>query len=164
MKTQTIVKEITHEDLVNLLSGALYGSNYLSADYEEAVEYDEDDSYEDVMANILLHGGTIYITDHYAEDGEVYGNLSCEVKEDDEGNLNTIYSVTLNDIKDGLERAVNGTFNAGANDELISDWRERNIEFAKRSFEAFSWNEKEWDAITADCLMQIILFDEIVYG
>ena len=160
MKTQTIVKEITHEDLVNLLSGALYGSNYLSADYEEAVEYDEDDSYEDVMANILLHGGTIYITDHYAEDGEVYGNLSCEVKEDDEGNLSTTYSVTLNDIKDGLERAANGTFNAG----LISDWRERSIEFAKRSFEAFSWNEREWDAITADCLMQIILFDEIVYG
>ena len=166
MKTKTIIEEITHEDLVDLLSGALYGSSYLSAQvlYGDSVMFCEEDSYEDVIANVLLHGGTIYITDHYAEDGEVYGNLSCEVKEDDEGNLSTIYFVTLNDIKSGLERAASGTFNAGADGNFISDWRERCIEFAKRSFEAFSWNEREWDAITADCLMQIILFNEIVYG
>ena len=158
--------EQTKEDLVNLLSTALYGSNYLSADYEEAVEYDEDDSYEEIMAEILLNGGKILITDRYAEDGEVYGNLPCEVKEDEEnfGCFITTYFVTLKDIVSGLAKAANGTFNVGENDEFQPDWRERNIEFAKRSFNAFAFDEREWDLTTADCLMQIILFDEIVYG
>lgn len=165
MKTEVKITEITQEDLVNLLSSALYGSSYLSADYEESVEHDEDDCYEDIMAKILLHGGKIMVTDGYAEDGEVYGSLPCRVdKNEDEGGLTTTYFVTLQDIMDGLTRAANGTFNAGENDEYTPDWRDRNIEFARRSFNAFLFDEASWDALTADCLMQIILFDQIVYG
>ena len=165
MKTETKITEISHEDLVNLLSTSLYGSTYLSANYDESVEYDEDKSYEDIMADILLNGGKIEITDHYAEDGEVYGNLNCKVEEDEEyGTLTTTYYVTLLDIIDGLENAANGTFNAGRNCKVFTDWRERNLEFARRSFNAFAYDESEWDLTTADCLMQIILFDEIVYG
>lgn len=161
---KTTITDLTQEDLVNLLSSAFYGSNYLSADYEEAIEYDEDDCYEDIMAKILLNSGKIMVTDHYAEDGEVYGNLACKVDEDEDGCLTTTYFVTLDDIVAGLTKAANGTFNVGENDEFQPDWRERNIEFAKRSFNAFAFDEREWDLTTADCLMQIILFNEIVYG
>ena len=165
MKTEVKITEITQEDLVNLLSSALYGSSYLSADYEESVEHDEDDCYEDIMAKILLHGGKIMVTDGYAEDGEVYGSLSCRVDEDkDEGRMTTTYFVTLKDILEGLEKAANGTFNVGENNEYSPDWVDRNKAFAWRSFNAFAFDDTEWDLTTADCLMQIILFNEIVYG
>lgn len=165
MNTEVKITYINKEDLVNLLSSALYGSSYLSADYEEAVEHDEDDCYEDIMAKILLHGGKIMVTDGYAEDGEVYGSLPCRVDEDkDEGRLTTTYFVTLKDILSGLNRAANGTFNVGENDKYSPDWVDRNKAFAWRSFNAFAFDDTEWDLTTADCLMQIILFNEIVYG
>lgn len=159
MKTNTIINEITHEDLVNLFSTAFYDSNYLSVEYEEAIEYGEDDCHEDIIANILLNGGSVRVTDAYA-DGVHYGNLKYEYNED----YDVTYTVNLEDVKRGLERAASGTFNVGENDEYSPDWVERNIEFAKRSFNAFAYDDREWDALTADCLMQIILFDEIVYG
>lgn len=159
MKTHTTINEITHDDLVDLFSSACYGSNYLSVEYEESIEYNESDCHEDIIANILLNGGSVKVTDAYA-DGVHYGKLKYEYNEDNDA----IYTVTLKDIKRGLERAANGTFNVGKNDEFCPDWVDRNINFAKRSFNAFTGNEEEWDAITADCLMQVILFNEIVYG
>lgn len=39
MKTQTIVTEITQEDLVNLLTTATYGSNYIGIDWVNPAEY-----------------------------------------------------------------------------------------------------------------------------
>lgn len=162
MKTQTTILEQTIEDLVNLLSTALYGSSYLSADYDELEGKDVGDCYEEVMARILLDGGRISITDHYAEDGEVYGNLSCKVDEDEDGYLTTTYYVTLEDILSGLEKAADGTFSTRP--DVSADYADRNVEFARRSFNAFAFDERSWDAIAADCLMQIILFDEIVYG
>lgn len=165
MKTQTTITEITKEDLVDLFSSALYGSSYLSADYDEEDERDDDDCFEETLASILLNGGRVRFTDGYAEDGEVYGNLPCIVEKNEEYDcFATTYFVTLQDVMDGLTRAANGTFNAGENDEYTPDWRDRNIEFARRSFNAFLFDEASWDALTADCLMQIILFDQIVYG
>lgn len=163
MKTEVKITEVNKEDLVDLFSTALYGSNYLSADYEESVEHDEDDCYEDIMAKILLNGGRVMITDGYAEDGEVYGSLPCRVDEDDDV-MSTTYFVTLQDILDGLTKAANGTFNVGENDDICPDWQDNNRAFARRSFDAFAYEGTEWDLTTADCLMQIILFNEIVYG
>ena len=157
MKTNTFINEITQEDLVDLFSTAFYGSSYLSVEYEEAIEYNEEDCHEDIIAKILLNGGSVRVTDAYA-DGCHYGNLKYEYNED----YDATYTVTLEDIKRGLERAANGTFNTRK--DVSRDFGERNMMFAKRSFNAFAYDESEWDAITADCLMQIILFDEIVYG
>ena len=157
MKTQTKITELTKEDLVDLFSTAFYGSNYLSVEYDESIEYDEDDCHEDIIANILLNGGAVKVTDSYA-DGCHYGNLQYQFNED----YDATYTLRLEDIIKGLERAANGTFNL--RQDVGADYADRNREFAKRSFEAFAWNEKDWDAVTADCLMQIILFDEIVYG
>jgi hypothetical protein len=157
MKTQVTIKELTKEDLVDLFSTALYCSNYLSADYDEEMEQDDEDSCEDVMAKILLNGGAIRITDEYA-DGCHYGELPYQFNED----YDATYTLRLEDVIKGLERAANGTFNL--RQDVGADYADRNREFAKRSFEAMAWNEREWDLTTADCLMQIILFDEIIYG
>lgn len=159
MKTQVTITEITQEDLVDFLNTAFYGSNYLSVDYDEdaKIERDDDDCYEDIMAKILLSGGAIKVTDGYA-DGCHYGKLKYQFNED----YDATYTLRYIDILNGLERAANGTFNTRK--DVGDDFADRNIEFAKRSFNAFDWNEREWDALTADCLMQIILFDEIVYG
>lgn len=152
MKTKTTITELTHNDLVELFSTALTGSSYLMADYDESTEYDEDDCFEDILANILLHGGSIKVTDYHAE-GEVYGSLPHEIDEDE----NVTYFVTYDDIKRGLERAADGTFNAG-NDK----WTKRS---ARVSFDSFMDEDScQFDLGGADILMQIILFDEIIYG
>ena len=156
MKTKTTITELTHDDLVELFSTALTGSSYLIADYEESIEYDEDDCFEDILANILLHGGCIKVSDYYSE-GDVYGELPHEL---DEENECTTYFVTYDDIKRGLERAADGTFNAG-NDK----WTEQTKRSARVSFDSFMDEDRcDFDLIRADILMQIILFDEIIYG
>ena len=156
MKTKTTITELTHDDLVELFSTALSGSSYLGADYEESIEHDEKDCFEDILANILLHGGCIKVNDYYSE-GDVYGELPHEL---DEENECTTYFVTYDDIKRGLERAADGTFNAG-NDK----WTEQTKRSARVSFDSFMDEDCcEFDLVRADILMQIILFDEIIYG
>ena len=155
MKTKATITELSHEDLVDLFSTALYGSSYLSADYEEEVERNGSGYFEDILANILLHDGEILITDHYAE-GSVYGDIPHKIDKDD----NVTYFITYNEIKRGLERAANGTFNAG-NDE----WTEQTKRNARVSFDSFMDEDRyDFDLVRADILMQIILFDEIIYG
>ena len=156
MKTKTTITELTHDDLVELFSTALSGSSYLGADYEESIEYNEDACLEDILANILLHGGCIKVNDYYSE-GDVYGELPHELDEEDEC---TTYFVTYDDIKRGLERAADGTFNAG-NDK----WTEQTKRSARVSFDSFVDEDRcDFDLVRADILMQIILFDEIIYG
>ena len=157
MKTKTTIEDLNQEDLVNLFSSAIYGSKYLSVYYEADVDYDDDDCHEDIIAKILLNGGEVCIVDGYA-DGIHHGNLSYEFDEDD----NAVYHVRYIDIRRGLEKAANGTFNL--REDVGADFADRNEAFGKRSFNAFAYDDRDWDIITADCLMQIILFDEIVYG
>ena len=156
MKTKTTITELTHDDLVELFSTALSGSSYLGADYEESIEHDEKGCFEDILANILLHGGCIKVNDYYSE-GDVYGELPHELDEEDEC---TTYFVTYDNIKRGLERAADGTFNAG-NDK----WTEQTKRSARVSFDSFMDEDRcDFDLVRADILMQIILFDEIIYG
>lgn len=158
MKTTTIttttITKIDKDDLVNLLSTALYGSSYLSASYDEDADDDEDACEEEIMADILLKGGCIYLTDYYAE-GETYQDWAHL-----DQNGNGIYTIFLSDIIQGLEKAANGTF------KMMNDmWKEDVIKYARKSFDEFADEEcVNFDALSADCLMQIILFDEIVYG
>ena len=156
MKTQTTIREITHEDLVNLFSTAFYGSTYLEADYTNPNLKEEGDCFEDIIAKNLLNGDSIVVTDWYAE-GEAYGNLFHIVDDEDEC---VHYTLNLEDIKKGLERAASGTFNAG-NDE----WSEGAKRCARACFGSFIDEEAvDFDLCSADTLMQIILFDEIIYG
>ena len=163
MKTKITITELSHNDLVDLFSTALYGSSYLSADYtiedRKSVDVSDDDCYEDIIAKILLSGKSIEVTDNYAE-GCSYGSLAYRFQDKDDDDSSVTYRVTLDDIIRGLEKASDGTFNAG-NDE----WTERTKKSARVSFDSFMNEDRcDFDLVRADILMQIILFDEIIYG
>lgn len=163
METKTTITELSHNDLVDLFSTALYGSSYLSADYtiddRKSVDVSYDDCYEDIIAKILLSGKSVEVTDDYAE-GCPYGSLPYKFQDKDDDDSSVIYFVNLESIKRGLERAADGTFNAG-NDE----WTEQTKRSAKVSFDSFMDEDRcDFDLVRADILMQIILFDEIIYG
>jgi hypothetical protein len=162
-ETKTTITEITHDDLVNLFSTALYGSSYLSADYtiedKKSADVSDDDCYEDIIAKILLSGKSVEVTDDYAE-GYSYGSLLYRFQDKDDDDSSVIYRVTLDDIKRGLERAADGTFNAGDD-----EWTEQTKRSARVSFDSFMDEDAcDFDLVRADILMQIILFDEIIYG
>lgn len=141
MKAQEFINNIDHESLVDLFSTALAGSLYLACDYEPHPDLEDCECLEDKLAKCLLNGREIYLIDAEAE-GESYGDLPC-VTSDDEYMIAS-YTVKLEDIKKGLERAS------------------REI---PESFNAFADRENsDWDYCHADCLMQTILFGEVIYG
>lgn len=148
MKTKTIITEINHDDLVNLLSTATYGSSYFDVvkkkkDYYGTELEDENDCREDALAKILLAGKPVYVLDYYSEE-EAYGNLPHEW---DEKRGAMKYTVTLEDIKNGLQKALdNGGWDAECASDLIND------------------NSYNLDLTEAENLLQIITFGETIYG
>lgn len=150
MKLKSKVTDITHDDLVNLLSTALYGSYCIAADYsvEDYKSLDnlsENDCYEDKMAKILLSGKSIILSDMYAEDAEdFYGKLPHSW---DEENQTMDYEVTLKDIVKGIEKALNnGGWDAECAMNLIDE------------------DSCELDLEEAENLVQIIIFGKQIYG
>ena len=147
MKTKTTITDITREDLVDLLCTATYGSNWLGMQYDKTKG--EGETYEDVAADILLKGGRVEMIDYYAEDSDdVYT---------DKGYWETdaaIYPITLEDIKRGLEAVADGTIK---NDDSIK-------RVAKHGLDAFMDRDSlNFDYCYADCLIQSIMFNEIIY-
>ena len=151
MKIETKITEITHEDLVNLFSTALYGNErlgvyYYVGDYKGKPFEDPDDCVEDKYAKILLNGGKIFVTDFYAEDSdEHYGEIEHAWNEEDE-TMN--YTITLKDIENGLAKAASSS-----------------EPYCRKSFSNFAENDCiDFDLNDADTLMQIIVFGEVIYG
>lgn len=154
MKTKTTVEilEINHEDLVELLSTALYGSYWLGCEYRvgdnmETVEFNDTDTcFEDKAARCLLQGKYIEFFDQYAEGEEDFYNSKLEhywVEDDC-----MVYKVTLKDIKDGLERML----------EQEKGWGlECAMNFVKNEYWSF-------DLTQAECIIQHILWGEDIYG
>lgn len=132
------VESMTHEELSDILETALYGSNWLGADYDES-DYEKLDSKEeclsDQLAALLLNGYEVTFTDYYAE-GETYGT-KCKSSVDEDGD--GIYKVNIVRI---LEAASTPE---GYNlvKEII---------------------DGDGDYYTADNFMQLVLFDEVIYG
>lgn len=160
MKTKTIITELTQEDLVNLLCTATYGSNWLDcyANDREGVDITDEDCREDVWAKCLLAGKRITFVDYYAE-GEHYGELPYTFGKEDE---ECEYSVSLQDIINGLQKCADGTF-------LVASSNYNNYGENERKFIAGCYNDlfndgDNWDYTEADALMQIILFGELIYG
>ena len=154
MKTKTIITELTQEDLVNLLCTATYGSNWLScyAPDRESVEITEGDCMEDVWAKCLLAGKKIACTDYYADEGESYGTLEHYTEDDGQ----TTYLVSLQDIKDGLQKCADGT------SKDADKYADKG--FLARCYNDFVNDGDNWDYVEADALMQVILFGELIYG
>ena len=153
MKTKTIITELTQEDLVNLLCTATCGSDWLDcyAPDRQHIVNEEGDCREDIWAKVLLAGDKIICTDYYAE-GETYGDLESKIV----GLGNAEYSVSLQDIINGLQKCADGT------SKDADKYADRG--FLARCYDDFSNDGRDWDMVEADALMQIILFGELVYG
>lgn len=137
MKTKITVTELTHEDLVDLLSTALYGSSWFEADYDnniyKSLKIKEGDCFEDKLADMLLAGHKITIIDHEAQ-GESYSK-KC-VGFDGES---AIYEVTL---KDFLKTASTEKGYKLLEEVLSGDG----------------------DYYTGDAFLQRVVFNEEIYG
>ena len=159
LKNNVEIIDITHEDLVNLFSTALYGSSYLSAEYDKdfynSIPKDkkEGDCFEDHLADVLLNGGEIYIYDAYSE-GEVYSDNGELIKEEYSDEEYAQYTLTLTDIIEGLQRAANGTYKTN-----------NDTKFIRHCFNEFAEDDCcDLDLTDADALMQVITFNELIYG
>lgn len=148
MKIKTIITEINHDDLVNLFSTATYDSDYFGVvkkkkDYYGTELEDENDCCEDSWSKILLAGKPVYVLDYYSEE-VAYGNLP-HVWDEKRGAMK--YTVTLEDIKNGLQKALdNGGWDAECANDLINE------------------NSYNLDLTEAENLLQIITFGETIYG
>lgn len=148
MKTKTIITEINHDDLVNLFSTATYGSTYFDVakkkkDYYGTELEDANDCREDTWAKVLLAGKPVYVFDYYSEE-VAYGNLPHEWDKERDA---MIYTVTLEDIKKGLQKALDN-----------GDWD------AKCAFDLINDDACDLDLTEAENLLQIITFGEAIYG
>ena len=154
MRTKTTITEITQEDLVNLLSTATYGSNWLSCTIakgtRDKLDIQPGDCREDVWAKALLAGFPIYLTDHQAE-GETYGGRGT-VNDDEEESA--VYRITLDDIKEGLAAAFDGDFEPADEDEC---------ELGAKCAMHLRDETCEFDNFEAETLAQIIMFGTIIY-
>lgn len=139
MKTKITVTELSHDDLVTLLSTALYGSSWFEATYNKniynSLKKTEGDCFEDKLADMLLNGEEITITDCEA-DGVYYSKKF--VKFDDNTDA-ADYKITLKDV---LKTAstVRGY-------QLIKD--------------VLSGDGDYW---TADSFLQLVVFGKEIYG
>lgn len=139
MKTQIKVTELNHDDLVDLLSTALYGSSWFEASYDKnkynAIKEKHGECFEDALADMLIAGHKISITDLEAE-GEKYSNKFVRFEGKHES---AVYEV---DLKDFLKVA---STKRGYQlvDEVLSG---------------------EGDYWTADAFLQRVVFGEEIYG
>ena len=148
MKAEVTITDISHENLVDLLSVSMYGSDRFFARVKKA-DYDKvrtvGDCREDKLARTLLNGGRIHVYDCYAEgEDDFYGNpaLPHEWDEDDQ---TMRYVVTLADVEYGLSKA----------------FEDKNaIDYVKH----LMYDPCQMDFTEADILLQFILFGEQIYG
>lgn len=137
MKTQIKVTEFSHEDLVDLLSTALYGSSWLVAGYDhkiyDTLEETHGDCFEDALADMLLAGHKIKFKDYYAE-GEKYSNNFVKFEGED-----AVYEV---DLKEFLKVAST----------------KRGYQLVEEVLSG------EGDYYTADAFLQRVVFGEEIYG
>jgi len=150
MKTKTTILEINHEDLVDFFSTALYGSfmfgaRYDSVEYHELKDANENDCFEDKLARLLLSGKTIEIIDKYAEDIDYYYGTLPHAWDEDEYEM--VYTVSLEDIKNGLQSCLDG-------DSYISECA-MNLVHA---------DDGNLDLPQAENLLQMCVYGEMIYG
>ena len=136
METEVKIKSLTLEELSDILCTAFYDNPCMSVDRGEGCKPSIDHHcFEDNLAQILLDGGHIEVTDCNAAKDEHYGKLEYIVSPDEF----IYYKVTLKDILEGAS----------------------NPECLKMIQDILSG---EGDMYTAYNLIQTIVFGEIIYG
>lgn len=149
MRIKVEISEITHEDLVNLLSTTLYGSQIFAGRFlEEYKSLEESETtpsecFEERAANVLLYGGEFCIID--IEGGEIFKNkgVFSRLTKDDEGE----YHFDLKAVKNGLKKAL-----------------ESDEDYIRLAALNFLIDDGTFDATDAEVLIQMILFGEVIYG
>lgn len=159
IKNSIEIIDITHNDLVDLFSVALCGNTYMSAEYDsdfyKSIPDDkkEGECFEDHLADVLLNGGHIFIYDAYSE-GELYSENAELITEEYGCETYAQYKITLKDVIRGLERAASGTYKTNNDDKFI-----------RQCFDDLITDDSyNLDLIEGDALMQIITFNEYIYG
>ena len=153
MKVKTTVSELTRAELVSLLSAATYNSDQFAISVPDPVrmmlEIEDDDCREDVWAKALLGGYALAVHDLQA-DGCHHGALPHYLNPDDEDII--CYRMGLADIQRGLAAAIDGDFEGdeGDRNQALEAWRD----FAADSL----------DNVSAETLMQVIVFNQIIYA
>lgn len=144
--------KLTQEVLSVLIETATYGSGWLNYQFDKTqVQAIENEPGCDTAARILLAGGKVEFIDMWAEEpDEIYSENGYF--ESDAG----IYPVTLKDIVKGLEKAESGEWNA-------HDEEERNFVNEDVADLMKGADETCLDLDEADWILQVILFNEIVY-
>lgn len=149
MKIKVEISELTHEDLVNLMSTTLYGSpvfvGRLLEDWRSLEKRGkEKECFEDKCANVLRYGGKVAIIDVEAE-GERHPikGVSSLVMEGGE----VEYQFDINAVKNGLKMAL-----------------ESKEDYIRMAAWNFLLDDGSFDAEDAEVVMQMILFGEVIYG
>jgi hypothetical protein len=152
MRINATISDITHDDLVELLSTALYGSQWIGVncdteEYDDEFdneEHEDRNSIEDVLARILLNGKTIEICDMFAVDENdthqsklehYYNNIMQWMH----------YKVSLNDIRKGLTKMM------------------KDKSACKHVIALMNCDDGGFDQNMADAIMQYVLFGREVY-
>lgn len=152
MKTIVKVSCITHDDLVNLFSTALYGSSWLGCEYRidnnaKEVPAKDGDCYEDRIADVLLAGKKVELLDRYAEDESDHYNSAIPHHWDEDEDC-MIYTITLKDIEDGLSRMLQS-----------QGWSAKYVMALINADE-----EGDFDQPQAESIIQHILWKQEIYG
>lgn len=138
MKTKITVTALEHDELVDLLSTALYDSSWFGANYNrdiyEKLENTTGECFEDKLADMLLSGHHITIID-YEADGESYSSKCTKITADGDA----VYKVGLEDF---LKVASTKT-----GFKLLSEVL-----------------DGTGDHYTADAFLQRVVFGEEIYG
>ena len=147
MKTKLTITKLEAADLSLLLGAATASSSWL------AISTGNFNRNADELAEALLKGEKITAYDIQA-DGVLYGHLK-EKHLATSGSGTGVYLVDLDNIIRGLEAAANGTY-TGALERGKDPGASAFTSLYFRDISAFSGDE-------AEVLLQIILFNEIVY-
>ena len=152
MKVQ--VTELTHDELVDILSTALYGCDYLTADYDTKAWKEipqskkHGDCFEDHLADVLLNDGIIFITDNEA-DGVLYetSDVPCHLEKPawwEQGNDDDSYEVGVYEVS---LKAILRACSSPKGTELLMEVL-----------------NGQGDYFTANNLLQLAMFGQVIYG
>ena len=147
METKIKVTSLTHDELVDFLSTALYGCE----NFGVSVAWDSKHLYkkckedmgkafcwEDGLAEVLLGGGKLDVTDYYAEeDPDTFVVTDTAVSCDEDGNV--LHRIDYKNVLNGFSTP-------------------EGYKYAEELFDG------DGDFFTAWNLLQIIIFGEVIYG
>lgn len=176
--------ELEHEDIVTILSDALYGSHELMVDYpEESRElwkeicskfsYEERDNvtFEDKLALILEHGGKIYLVDMLSEElldnweamGDIGNAVGCIEPELDWFSQLLADKMKEQRRKEGIDVDNEPKYGCVVYAIGLEDLN-RAVNTKDGLYYANQIINEEDDFYTGYNILQIAMFGEVVYG